>query len=286
MLEVLFSENTVNYLIRQIKKSSYVKLKPARVRENLKELLDSSNAEVAIPIINKHHKLEVKNMRREKKRNKIQNILSPQNTSRLVVQFPGEKPIEHTSAADTFVEVIKKIGIKKIAKLKDNKQIKKPLIMTGPNVNAKGYRQCGGYWIRTHADGTKRKKKILEGISASMGINIQVSIHEEVEEQGKSMLHLSKTISSSTKSSYTDCAQRVLEVYSPNAPMHYKNITDKALEERWLKTQGKTPERTMYARILTEIKAGKEQGQSQRFVKHGHGYVSLSASENRTSEDS
>jgi restriction system protein len=54
--------------------------------------------------------------------------------------------------------------------------------------------------------------------------------------------------------SFTDCAQKVLEEFGGKKPMHYKEITEKALEKGWLVTGGKTPEATMYAQVITEIK--------------------------------
>lgn len=76
--------------------------------------------------------------------------------------------------------------------------------------------------------------------------------------------------------SFTDCAQRVLEEFSGKKPMHYREITDKALQKGWLVTGGKTPEATMYAQIITEIKRQQKRGERPRFVQHGRGYVGLS----------
>jgi len=59
-------------------------------------------------------------------------------------------------------------------------------------------------------------------------------------------------------------------------PMHYKKITQKAIEKGWLKTGGKTPEATMYAQVITEIKRQQKRGVRPRFVQHGRGYVGLS----------
>ena len=42
--------------------------------------------------------------------------------------------------------------------------------------------------------------------------------------------------------SFTDCAQKVLEEFGGKKPMHYKEITEKALEKGWLVTGRKTPE--------------------------------------------
>jgi len=44
----------------------------------------------------------------------------------------------------------------------------------------------------------------------------------------------------------------------------------------WIATEGKTPEATMYAQILTEIRRQQNRGKQPRFVQHGRGYVSLS----------
>jgi restriction system protein len=58
--------------------------------------------------------------------------------------------------------------------------------------------------------------------------------------------------------------------------MHYKEITEKALEKGWLVTSGKTPEATMYAQVITEIKRQQKRGERPRFVQHGRGYIGLS----------
>ena len=76
--------------------------------------------------------------------------------------------------------------------------------------------------------------------------------------------------------SFTDCAQKVLEEFGGKKPMHYKEITEKALQKGWLMTGGKTPEATMYAQVITEIKRQQKRGERPRFVQHGRGYVGLS----------
>jgi len=76
--------------------------------------------------------------------------------------------------------------------------------------------------------------------------------------------------------SFTDCAQKVLEEFGGKKPMHYKAITEKALQESWLLTSGKTPEATMYAQVITQIKRQQKRGERPRFVQHGRGYVGLS----------
>ncbi|GAA5568426.1 hypothetical protein Aksp02_02005 [Akkermansia sp. NBRC 115031] len=57
--------------------------------------------------------------------------------------------------------------------------------------------------------------------------------------------------------------------------MHYRDITNKALELGWLKTEGLTPEASMYAQVLTEIQRREKQGKIPRFEKLGNGMVGL-----------
>lgn len=76
--------------------------------------------------------------------------------------------------------------------------------------------------------------------------------------------------------SFTDAAERVLERFGDKRPMHYRAITQKALERGWIATTGKTPEASMYAQILTEIRRYQKRGEQPRFVQHGAGFVGLS----------
>lgn len=76
--------------------------------------------------------------------------------------------------------------------------------------------------------------------------------------------------------SFTDAAVKVLEAFGQKRPMHYRAITKKALEMGLLSTEGKTPEATMYAQVLTEIKRIQLRGEQPRFTKHGKGFVGLS----------
>ncbi len=76
--------------------------------------------------------------------------------------------------------------------------------------------------------------------------------------------------------SFTDAAEKVLEQFGEKKPMHYRQITEKAMELGWVATTGKTPEATMYAQVLTEIRRYQKRGEQPRFVQHGRGYVGLS----------
>lgn len=75
--------------------------------------------------------------------------------------------------------------------------------------------------------------------------------------------------------SFTDAAAHVLEKFGQKQPMHYRQVTEKALELGLLNTSGRTPEATMYAQVLVETKRRKKSGETPRFVMHGKGYVGL-----------
>ncbi len=85
-----------------------------------------------------------------------------------------------------------------------------------------------------------------------------------------------KPVTANTGFSFTSCAQKVLKEFGGKKPMHYREITEKALEKGWLVTEGKTPEASMYAQVITQIKRQQKRGEQPRFVQHGRGYVGLS----------
>lgn len=74
--------------------------------------------------------------------------------------------------------------------------------------------------------------------------------------------------------SFTEAAERILEA-SATKQLHYRDITRYALEHHLLDTTGKTPEATMYAQILTEVKRRRHRREPQRFMMLGKGMISL-----------
>ncbi|MGB6679798.1 MAG: HTH domain-containing protein [Candidatus Bathyarchaeia archaeon] len=78
-----------------------------------------------------------------------------------------------------------------------------------------------------------------------------------------------------TTLSFNDAAEVVLDKHSNRQPMHYQDITAKMLELDLIHTEGQTPEATLYAQIITEIKRHTKRGETPRFVMHGKGYVGL-----------
>ncbi len=79
----------------------------------------------------------------------------------------------------------------------------------------------------------------------------------------------------SQKYSFTDAAELMLENYAEKSPMHYREITERILELDLVNTQGQTPEATLYAMILNEIKRFTARGETPRFVRYGQGVVGL-----------
>ncbi len=75
--------------------------------------------------------------------------------------------------------------------------------------------------------------------------------------------------------SFLDAAERVLEQSPDKRPMHYKTLTQKALDLGLIATRGQTPDQTMYAQILTDIDRSNQRGEIPRFAKVGRGKVGL-----------
>src|SRR6266511_1885405 len=75
--------------------------------------------------------------------------------------------------------------------------------------------------------------------------------------------------------SFVDAAERVLDQFAHQQPMHYQEVTRRALDLGLIATAGQTPAATMYAVILTEIDRMVKRGEQPRFTKHGKGLVGL-----------
>lgn len=76
--------------------------------------------------------------------------------------------------------------------------------------------------------------------------------------------------------SFTDAAEQVLVLYGNQQPMHYRDITQRALDLGLIETAGKTPEATLYASVLQEIGRQTRRGETPRFVRLGRGLLGLS----------
>ncbi|MGE4157697.1 MAG: HTH domain-containing protein [Planctomycetota bacterium] len=85
-----------------------------------------------------------------------------------------------------------------------------------------------------------------------------------------------KTKVSATTYSFLKAAEKVLEQFGNKKPMHFRDITAKALKLGWLDTQGKTPDATMAAQLYTASKRAQRQGEGPLFVQHARGMFGLS----------
>ncbi len=75
--------------------------------------------------------------------------------------------------------------------------------------------------------------------------------------------------------SFLDAAEQVLGESGGREPLHYREITQRALERGLIRTQGRTPADTMNASIGEDSKRRKNRGQAPRFVRHGRGMIGL-----------
>jgi restriction system protein len=67
---------------------------------------------------------------------------------------------------------------------------------------------------------------------------------------------------SNTTMSFADATVAVLE--AAQSPLHYRDITQQALDQALIHTDGKTPEATLNAILAVDI---KQKGQESRFVR-------------------
>ncbi len=73
--------------------------------------------------------------------------------------------------------------------------------------------------------------------------------------------------------SFVDAAERVLQ--TEGKPLTYREITKRATEKRYIQSQGKTPESTMYVAVRGEIERRSKRGEPSRFIFLGKGIFTL-----------
>ena len=92
--------------------------------------------------------------------------------TRLAVTMPNGTMIKHKNAADTFIEVIKKLGRKRVKDL-DLQVNGRNLMSTSEDDQQR--RKLGGYYINVGTS-TKRKSDLLEEIASKLGEPLKVEI--------------------------------------------------------------------------------------------------------------
>ncbi len=91
----------------------------------------------------------------------------------LFVTMPNKETVNHSTSAETFTEVIEKLGIERVRDLK-RKVGRLSLISTSKDPIL-GQRRSGRYYIMTNTS-TKRKKVLLEEIAADLREPLKVEI--------------------------------------------------------------------------------------------------------------
>ena len=74
---------------------------------------------------------------------------------------------------------------------------------------------------------------------------------------------------------YLGAAEQVLRTESPGAPMHYRKLTELAIERDLIAPTGLTPEATMVAQISQHIRKREAAGRDARFRSYGRGLYGL-----------
>lgn len=149
---------------------------------------------------------------------------------------------------------------------------------------------------RLIANGWKTTGKTPEAtVQARLAVDIKRNPHSRFTRAGKAVFALRMGVNATpdeargsaesdkplrpakrqSPSTFLDAAEAVLDRFGSKRPMHYREITQKALDLGILTTSGKTPEATLYAQILTDSDRRDRRGERPRFVKHGKGYVGL-----------
>ena len=90
------------------------------------------------------------------------------------------------------------------------------------------------------------------------------------------LVHSEKTIGKANKSlSFTDAAERVLDLYADCTPMHYREIWALIESKHLVQSEGLTPEATLSSQMLTETARRQRRGDIPRFVAFGKGHFGL-----------
>ena len=82
------------------------------------------------------------------------------------------------------------------------------------------------------------------------------------------------------KYSLADAAEQVLRKHSKGAPMHYRRITELAIDEGLVTPGGATPEASMNAALTVDMQRSQVRNEQPRFIRHAAGQYGLYAASN------
>ncbi len=75
--------------------------------------------------------------------------------------------------------------------------------------------------------------------------------------------------------SFADAAEQILRESESRGPLHYEEITSRAIARGLIQPEGKTPAISLNAIIGTDIRRREARGEQPRFVRSGRGLVGL-----------
>ena len=124
-----------------------------------------------------HDKLREHGVRRQRQEVKRETARGSRNLWDLSVTMPDGREICCNRATDTFVEVLKLIGLNRITELRQLVEFGHPLVSRQSNANGKAQRIVDGYYIQTHSS-TPSKARTLERIAEYLNEDIIVKLAE------------------------------------------------------------------------------------------------------------
>ena len=101
------------------------------------------------------------------------------------------------------------------------------------------------------------------------------STNYSVEKKELNNKSKSSQIADEKKMTFVEAGELVLKQFSDGNPMHYRAITEKAMEMGLLDTTGKTPEATMGVRLGMSIRIAMKRGVPAKLIRSGNGLYSL-----------
>lgn len=113
----------------------------------------------------------------------------------------------------------------------------------------------------------------LDGVESTS--EVEIIAEEEAAEDRSSAREGRGEKSTIEPVSFTDGAERILQVFAEREPMHVSVITDRALDLGLIMTESKDPAATMYSSIIQETERRKGRGDIPRFDLLGEGMIGL-----------
>src|SRR5579859_5298110 len=74
---------------------------------------------------------------------------------------------------------------------------------------------------------------------------------------------------------FLDAAEQILRQSGGTAPLHYAEITQRAIGQGLIESNGLTPDATMRGAVQREIEEATRRGRTPRFIRHRNGLIGL-----------